>query len=90
MRRCRLIISGRVQGVWYRQSTLEQAQLRGLNGWVRNLPDGGVEALLEGVEEKVSELITWCRKGPPSAIVKSVDVKEEPYVGDLSGFYIKR
>jgi acylphosphatase len=90
MKRCRLTISGRVQGVWYRQSALEQAQLLGLSGWVLNLPDGRIEALVEGTEENVAELIKWCRKGPPSAIVKSVQINQEPHIGDLPRFYIKK
>jgi acylphosphatase len=65
-------IIGRVQGVWYRQSTLEQAQRLGLAGWVRNSFDGSVEAIFEGEKEVVQQMIEWCRQGPPLAIVEEV------------------
>lgn len=90
MRRCRLMISGRVQGVWYRQATLEQARLLGVKGWVKNLPGGEVEAVVEGPPDKIAEIIRWCAQGPPLAVVDSVNVQEESRTGDLPEFYIKR
>jgi len=75
-RAVRLIIDGRVQGVGYRQWTVREALARGLDGWVRNLPDGTVEALLAGPEEAVSAMIDACRKGPRFAAVASV--REQP------------
>lgn len=70
-----LKVKGRVQGVFYRQSTRQEAQQLGLRGWVRNMGDGTVEALVQGPEPAVDTLIAWCKIGPASATVDSVDVK---------------
>lgn len=67
-------ITGRVQGVFYRQSTCETAARLGLTGWVRNLPDGSVEALFEGPQATVEQALCWCRQGPPRATVTAVEV----------------
>jgi acylphosphatase len=67
--RVHLYISGRVQGVFYRRNAMQEAKRLGLTGWVRNLPDRRVEAVAEGDEKLVEEFISWCRKGPPLAIV---------------------
>jgi acylphosphatase len=67
-------ITGRVQGVWYRGWTVEQARALGLAGWVRNRADGSVEALFAGDEAVVSEMIARCRKGPPAARVERIDL----------------
>ncbi|MBN1443819.1 MAG: acylphosphatase [Planctomycetes bacterium] len=89
LRRVRLRISGRVQGVAYRWSALDKARDLHLDGWVRNLPGGDVEALLQGEPGGVSEMIDWCWKGPSMARVSSVDVEEEePRAGEPSGFRI--
>lgn len=72
----RLKIRGRVQGVFFRQSTCQEAKLLKLSGWVKNNPDGSVEALVEGPDDDVKKLIDWCHQGPPSARVDSVDVEE--------------
>ena len=82
MVRRRLIVSGRVQGVWYRESCRRQAQALGVTGWVRNNPDGTVEAGLEGDAEAVGALIAWMRVGPPRARVTDVVVVEEPPTGE--------
>ncbi|MGB0683013.1 MAG: acylphosphatase [Magnetovibrionaceae bacterium] len=71
----RLIIRGRVQGVWYRAWTVTQAEGLGLNGWVRNLSDGSVEALASGPEAAVEELIRRCWEGPTFAKVSSIDTE---------------
>ena len=71
------VVDGRVQGVDYRASTQEQARALGLRGWVRNLPDGRVELRAQGTRGRVEALLAWCRKGPPSARVASVDVDWE-------------
>lgn len=89
MVRARLLISGRVQGVFYRASCLDEARSRGLSGWVRNLPDGRVEALLQGPEEQVESMIKWCYKGPPHAQVSQIDVAYETPSEDLRDFRIR-
>ena len=83
-----LIIKGRVQGVWFRESTRREAEGLGVFGWVRNRSDGTVEVLAEGPEEEVKRLIHWCHHGPPIARVSSVHEKEEPWVGEFSSFDI--
>ncbi len=89
MKRAHVWISGKVQGVWYRANTREQAQQRGLAGWVRNLSDGRVEAVFEGPEATVEEMIHWCHTGSPMARVENVEVEwEEPQ--DVEGFTVKR
>jgi acylphosphatase len=71
-----LIVRGRVQGVWFRRSTQIEAEKRGLNGWVRNLPDGAVEIHAEGDKDRLKVLLQWCwQGGPPSAEVSSIDEK---------------
>jgi len=84
--RVHLIIEGRVQGVWFRESTKRKALSLGVYGWVRNLPDGTVEVVAEGDEDKVRELVKWCHKGPPAAKVTNVKVEEEEYLGEFSSF----
>ena len=76
--RVHLYISGRVQGVYYRGNAMQEAKRLGLTGWVRNLPDRRVEAVAEGEEEGVEEFIRWCRKGPPLAMVRGVEIRREP------------
>ena len=80
-RRVHLFISGRVQGVWYRASMSNEAAKIGLNGWVRNLDDGRVEAVVEGMEDDVEKMIAWCHKGPPMARVDDVEAKDETPTG---------
>ncbi len=84
-----VFISGRVQGVGYRASTWDTATLLKLNGWVRNLRDGRVEALFEGSTEQVDEILRWCHQGPPTAVVKTVEVHYETPQG-LKGFQVVR
>lgn len=77
--RAHVWISGRVQGVFFRASTVDEAAARGVDGWVRNSSDGRVEAVFEGEKSAVETMIAWCRKGPPPARVSSVEVVwEEP------------
>ena len=72
-------VTGRVQGVWFRQSCQEQAQRHAVAGWVRNLPDGRVEAVFEGEQDGVSAMVAWCHDGPRHARVEGVEVRaEEP------------
>lgn len=89
-RRVKITVKGKVQGVWYRQSTLETANALGIRGWVRNLPNGDVEILAEGETEAINSLIEWCKKGPPLAIVKDIEIVELSYIGNLPDFHIKR
>ena len=84
----RVIISGRVQGVFFRAYTMETAAALKLNGWVRNLHDGSVEAVFEGEDANVQKMLEWCKKGPPHATVKKVDAAEEPYTGEFRDFRI--
>jgi acylphosphatase len=88
--RARVVIGGRVQGVAYRFETQYAAERIGVNGWVRNRPDGTVQALFEGERARVEEMIAWCRRGPALARVTAVDVSWEDYCGDLSDFRILR
>ena len=84
--RVHLIIEGRVQGVWFRESTRKKALSLGVYGWVRNLPDGTVEVVAEGDEDRIEELVKWCHKGPPAAEVINVRKKEEEYLGEFNDF----
>lgn len=86
--RVRLIIEGRVQGVWFRDSTRRQANLLDVRGWVKNRPDGGVEVLAEGPEKAVRKLVAWCHEGPSAARVDRVREIEEPWQGEFETFDI--
>lgn len=87
--RARVYVTGRVQGVFFRSETEYEAQERGVTGWVRNLRDGRVEAVFEGEEERVKELIEFCRRGPRGAKVTHVDVIWERYAGEFKSFKIR-
>jgi len=86
--RRRVIVSGRVQNVWFRASTAKQAARVGAHGWVRNLADGRVEAVLEGSEDAVRQMIDFCSRGPELARVDRIDVHEE-LPENLEGFKIR-
>ncbi len=86
--RYRVVISGLVQGVWFRESCRREAVTRRLAGWVANRRDGRVEAVFEGPEMVVAQMVSWCRMGPPRAEVSGVDVSEEPVEG-LAGFVVR-
>ncbi len=86
--RVRLVIAGRVHGVWFRESTRRQAVSLGVTGWVRNLPDGTVEVVAEGAEESVRKLVEWCHRGPSAAKVNRVDRAEEIWRGEFNTFDI--
>ncbi len=87
--RAHVIISGRVQGVFFRMETLEEAKRTGVSGWVKNKQDGTVEAVFEGEKALVDSVIQWCRKGPPASKVKDITVAWEPYRGEFKGFNIR-
>lgn len=86
--RLRVIIEGRVQGVWFRDSTRRQALSLGLSGWVRNLPDGSVEAVFEGPEGRVRQMVSWCHRGPPAARVLRVQETPEAWRGEFDSFEV--
>ena len=88
MVRAHLFISGIVQGVGYRYHCRRQARSLGLAGWVRNLPDGRVEALIQGTREQVEDLIKWCYRGPAEARVSDIAVSYEEAGDDLKDFGI--
>ena len=87
--RANLVIHGFVQGVAFRASTRNQAVRLGVGGWVRNLPDGTVQALFEGERKRVEEIIAWCRKGPLGAHVTDIEINWEPYQGEYHHFDIR-
>jgi len=87
-RRVRVRIKGMVQGVCFRAFARDEAIKEGVTGWVRNLRDGSVEALIEGDVEKVDRMIAWCRRGSPYGYVDHVEVKEEVYEGTFDRFEI--
>jgi len=86
--RAHVFISGRVQGVFYRASTKNMAEQLSLKGWVRNTSDGLVEALFEGEETAVKDMISWCHKGPRSAEVSDVTVDYTKFLGEFEEFCI--
>jgi len=87
--RAHVFVSGRVQGVFFRYETRQHARRVGVTGWIRNLPDGRVEAVFEGEKEAVEYMIEFCRRGPPAARVEKVEVIWEPYKGEFESFTIK-
>lgn len=88
MQRLHLIIHGKVQGVFFRQKMKDTAAALGVKGWVRNLPDGTVEAVVEGEASRVQALAEWCHRGPPIAKVEKVEQQEEPCRGEFTEFSI--
>lgn len=89
LRRVHAIVHGRVQGVYFRDYTRRQAQVLGLGGWVRNLPDRTVEIVFEGDPEKVQEMLAWLHMGSPMSQVKSVDSRDEEPLGTVGDFSIR-
>jgi acylphosphatase len=87
--RAHVFVAGQVQGVFFRDSTRERAEQLGLAGWVKNLPDGRVEAVFEGSPERVREMIQWCEQGPPHAAVVKVESEFEASKGDLERFEVR-
>jgi len=87
--RAHVFISGRVQGVFFRHETRLRAIRNNVVGWVRNLPDGRVEAVFEGEKENVEVMIAFCHRGPPGAVVKNVEVIWENPTGEFKDFRIR-
>jgi acylphosphatase len=86
--RVRVLVSGRVQGVWFRESCRDAAAAAGVSGWVRNLSDGRVEAVLEGPPAAVDRVVSWCHDGPSRARVDAVETQVEEPVGE-AGFRVR-
>ncbi len=84
--RAHIFVSGRVQGVFFRQSTQLQAQSLGVKGWARNLSDGRVESVFEGDKSAVQKLVDYCRLGPTAAKVENIEINYEKYKGEFSDF----
>jgi len=89
MRRCHVTVTGRVQGVGMRWSCAREAERVGVAGWVRNLPDGRVEAVLEGEDDAVDRVLRWLHTGPPAARVDDVTVRGVEPEGEEQGFRVR-
>lgn len=87
--RAHVIISGDVQGVFFRANTRQRAKALGIMGWVRNTPDGKVEAVFEGEKQNIEKMISFCKEGPSAAKVKDIDVNWETYKNEFEGFNIR-
>ena len=87
--RAHVFVSGYVQGVFFRSRIRQEAGNRNVKGWVRNLADGRVEAVLEGEETAVKALVDFCKRGPPRATITSVDLSWEDYGNEFSNFEIR-
>ncbi len=87
--RAHMFVSGRVQGVFFRSQTKHNAERYDLKGWIRNLPDGRVEAVFEGEKEAVETLVEFCKHGPSSARVTNIKLRWETYTGEFDRFGIK-
>jgi len=87
--RAHVIVYGLVQGVWFRASTKDEADRLGVSGWVKNLPDGSVEAVFEGEKKKVEEIVGWCYRGPSGAKVSKVEIAWETYKKEFGHFDIR-
>ena len=88
MGRTRVVVTGRVQGVFFRDTCRREAHRLGVNGWVRNRPDGTVEAVFEGAPDALTAMVDWCRHGPPQARVDAVHVYAEQPTG-LTAFTLR-
>lgn len=89
MIRIRVLVSGRVQGVWYRRSAQAKAKELSITGWAHNLIDGKVEMLCEGEEKNIQEFLVWAKKGPFFARVSDIEVREEEYRGEFASFEVR-
>lgn len=89
MKKVRAVVLGRVQGVWFRANTMQEARLLGVRGYARNLPDGSVEIVAEGDASAVDSLLAWAKDGPPLAVVREVRVEELEYDQEFSNFGVR-
>ena len=90
MKRYHVLISGSVQGIFFRQFIAEKAYSLDIKGFVRNLPNGKVEAVFEGKEEALKEILKECKKGPPNANLSNIKIEEQPYKKEFADFKIIR
>lgn len=89
IKRAHIFVSGRVQGVFFRQNALKKAKSLGISGWIKNTKDGRVEAIIEGEEEKINTMIEWLRVGPPLARVKNIEIIWEKAKEEFQDFEIQ-
>ena len=87
--RAHVFVSGKVQGVFFRSGVRSKANILRLTGWVRNIPDGRLEAVFEGEKEDVEEMVKFCREGPHGSFVENLNVKFEPASGKFASFEIR-
>lgn len=87
--RAHAIISGKVQGVFFRMETQKTAEKKGVSGWVRNKQDGTVEAVFEGDKNSVDSVIEWCKQGPPGSRVDDINIEWETYSGEFTDFNVR-
>ena len=87
--RTHILVSGRVQGVFYRKGVYQKAHELGLKGWVHNLVDGKVEIVCEGNKEQIGKFIEWCKEGTPLAKIENCEVTYEEYTGEFEDFKIR-
>jgi len=88
MQRMHVFVKGKVQGVFFRAHMRLEAGSRSITGWVKNLPDGSVEGIIEGTASDLATMLEWCHQGPPGAFVSYVEATHEPYVGNYQDFSI--
>lgn len=88
LKRIHLVIRGRVQGVYYRASSVREAKRLGLTGWVKNRPDNAVELVAEGEEDQVKDFLAWAQHGPSTARVDKIDTRWRSYTGEFASFTI--
>jgi len=88
LRRVNIIVTGIVQGVFFRYNTMKKANELDIKGWVKNLRDGRVEIMAEGEEENLNKFIEWCKKGPQGAYVEALTLEWKEYTGEFSTFQI--
>jgi acylphosphatase len=89
MKRVRLIVRGRVQGVYFRASARDRARQLGLSGWARNCPDGSVEVVAEGDTARLEQFVVWAHGGPPGAVVTDIAIEWQEASGEFVGFVIR-
>tara|TARA_B100000029_G_C16761784_1_gene662117 strand:+ start:198 stop:476 length:279 start_codon:yes stop_codon:yes gene_type:complete len=89
LKQIHIFIAGRVQGVFFRQSTRVMAIKNNVNGWVRNLDDGRVEIVVQGQEKDIDNLTDWCRTGPANSRVDEFELKEEPIIEEFENFEVR-